>query len=119
MIDYDEAVALLEADVFDRCAERVAHQLLAGRAIEIRFQPGDATAYKIRVGSCHVATISSNGEDHEHITPTDNMTIAFGTDSSMNQTFVGHMYSIAPDHPWTAAVWRRLCPLIRHHMEAL
>lgn len=105
---YDERVADLDADAFERAAAAVVHALRSGDGLRLWFQPGDATRYLVEVGRRKTQVIS-NGEDDQHwLGPQASVHVTFGTEGDVQTFAVGHVSRLRPSHGWTAAVWRRL-----------
>lgn len=105
---YDERVAELDAEAFERAAAAVVQAMRTGDGLRLWFQPGDATRYLVEVGRRKTQVISNGEEDQHWLGPQASVLVTFGTEGDFQTFAVGHISRLRPTHGWTAAVWRRL-----------
>lgn len=110
-VEYDQRVAEMgpRADIaFRSAAEIMAGMIETGEGGRIALQPGDMTRYEIVIASRRRFTVSDGEEMTIDFIPITSTEIAFGTVRAMSVRALGGAHRISPEHPWTAAVWRRL-----------
>lgn len=119
---FDDCVADMDDATFTLAAEHVALAMVRGTGLTMFFQPGDATRYKVGVTCRQTITVSSpnnnDGPDVQHgQVGLGSVLISFGVERKMQTCAWGHIEQLRPDHPWSAAVWRRLLAEIRNKLE--
>jgi hypothetical protein len=109
-----ERVAELAEDVFQRLATLIATSLDHGDALLCVFEPGDATQYQIALSTRNGYIVSVHTGMSRHLTRIDEVAVTFGTETQRVSLPWGHASRLDREltHGWTAAVWRRLYPMI-------
>lgn len=108
MNNYDEQVAQLMSPPFREIAAVAANLIESGDGGNIVFQPGDATRYLMTISPARTYTISSGEPMLSEYIPEHSRKITFGTATMIHEQPLGRIEQLDPDHPWTAAIWRRI-----------
>lgn len=107
---YDERVGELLASTFQSAVEIMGGLVRSGDGGIIELNPGDMTRYEVHIGSRRTHVLLSGEPMEIRYKPIPSTPISFGSGSVGHQTAVLGVaeHQIEPNHPWTAAVWRRL-----------